>query len=194
MTFFSDVRESVQIESIAEYCGMHIGRNGKALCPFHDDQHPSLSFKYNRYRCFACGAHGDAIDLVSKCMGLSSMDAAKHINDVFRLGLRAGNLIQQDTRAVKGFEIWEHKTFLLLSAYRRALQTGLTDCAPHQHLAQLHPLYEEAVKNLDRVDAWLDVLTYGTYEEKILFYKTHREEMKKLAGRIVQGKCAGSAG
>ena len=45
----------------------------KALCPFHDDHHASLSFSVRRniYRCFACGAHGGAIDLA---MGLLHKD------------------------------------------------------------------------------------------------------------------------
>jgi hypothetical protein len=35
-----------------------------ALCPFHKDQRPSLTFATDKgfYHCFACGAHGDLID------------------------------------------------------------------------------------------------------------------------------------
>lgn len=38
------------------------------LCPFHDDKNPSLSVIPGRphYRCFGCGAHGDAIDFVRR--------------------------------------------------------------------------------------------------------------------------------
>lgn len=38
----------------------------KALCPFHNDSRPSLDIdpKRQRYRCWACGAHGDAIAFV----------------------------------------------------------------------------------------------------------------------------------
>ena len=47
------------IEGVAERLGMQIVRH-KALCPFHDDHHASLSFsiRRNTFRCFACGAHG----------------------------------------------------------------------------------------------------------------------------------------
>jgi DNA primase len=40
----------------------------KALCPFHDDRHPRLSFRVskNTYRCFVCGASGGTIDLVMR--------------------------------------------------------------------------------------------------------------------------------
>ena len=53
------------IEGVAERLGLEI-RQHKALCPFHNDHHPSLSFnvRRNTYRCFVCDAHGGTIDLV----------------------------------------------------------------------------------------------------------------------------------
>ena len=55
------------IEGVAERMGMEVVRH-KALCPFHDDHHASLSFnvRKNTYRCFVCGEHGGTIDLVMK--------------------------------------------------------------------------------------------------------------------------------
>ena len=53
------------IEGVAERLGLDV-RQHKALCPFHNDHHPSLSFnvRKNTYRCFVCDAHGGTIDLV----------------------------------------------------------------------------------------------------------------------------------
>ena len=53
------------IEEVAERMGLEVSRH-KALCPFHDDHHASLSFnvRKNTYRCFVCDAHGGTIDLV----------------------------------------------------------------------------------------------------------------------------------
>ena len=55
------------IEGVAERLGLQVTRH-KCLCPFHDDSHPSLSFKVSRntFRCFVCGASGGPIDLVMK--------------------------------------------------------------------------------------------------------------------------------
>ena len=55
------------IEGVAERLGLRVSRH-KALCPFHDDHSPSMSFKVSRntYRCFVCGAHGGTIDLVMR--------------------------------------------------------------------------------------------------------------------------------
>ena len=56
---------SLPIEEVAARLGIEVNRH-KALCPFHNDHHASLTFnlRKNTYRCFACGAHGDTIDLV----------------------------------------------------------------------------------------------------------------------------------
>ena len=55
------------IEKVAKDLGIGVGCH-KALCPFHDDRHPSLRFKGNRFKCFSCGESGDVIDLVMKLM------------------------------------------------------------------------------------------------------------------------------
>ena len=69
------LRES-PIESVAGSLGIEVRRHA-ALCPFHDDARPSLVFsvRSNSYRCYACGAHGDVIDLVMRMRGIGFADA-----------------------------------------------------------------------------------------------------------------------
>ena len=66
------------IEGVAERLGLRVARH-KALCPFHADSHPSLSFKVSRnmYRCFVCGASGGTIDLVMRHLHLDFRAACK---------------------------------------------------------------------------------------------------------------------
>ena len=66
------------IEGVAERLGLTI-RMHKALCPFHDDSHPSLSFsvRRNTFRCFVCDAHGGPIDLVMKYLGKGFLEACR---------------------------------------------------------------------------------------------------------------------
>lgn len=66
------------IQEVAHRLGINVVR-GKALCPMHGDRHPSLSFKGNRFRCWACGCHGDAIDLVRQVLNLSYTAAIEWI-------------------------------------------------------------------------------------------------------------------
>ena len=70
------------IEGVAERLGLRVVRH-KALCPFHADNHPSLSFKVskNTYRCFVCGASGGPIDLVMKHLNLDFKAACRWLAD-----------------------------------------------------------------------------------------------------------------
>ena len=64
------------IEEVAERLGIEVVRH-KALCPFHDDRHPSLHFdvKRNRFKCFSCGASGDVISLVQRYLNIGFKEA-----------------------------------------------------------------------------------------------------------------------
>ena len=70
------------IEGVAERLGLRVVRH-KALCPFHDDHHASLSFKVskNSYRCFVCGASGGTIDLVMHFLNKDFLDACRWLAD-----------------------------------------------------------------------------------------------------------------
>ena len=69
------------IEGVAERLGMDVTRH-KALCPFHDDHHASLSFsvRRNTFRCFVCGEHGNTIDLVMRRLGKNFREATEWLN------------------------------------------------------------------------------------------------------------------
>lgn len=47
--------------------------NSKAKCSFHDDQIASavVDWRNNRFRCYACGETGDAIELIMRHEGLT---------------------------------------------------------------------------------------------------------------------------
>ena len=70
------------IEGVAERLALRVVRH-KALCPFHDDHHASLSFsvRRNTFRCFVCGAHGGPIDLAMRHLGLGFVDACRWLAD-----------------------------------------------------------------------------------------------------------------
>ena len=64
------------IEGVAERLNLRVERH-KCLCPFHEDHTPSLRFKYNRYKCYACGESGDTISLAMKRLGKGFLDACR---------------------------------------------------------------------------------------------------------------------
>ena len=71
------------IEGVAERLGLQVKMH-KALCPFHDDHHASLSFsvRRNSFRCFVCGEHGGVIDLVMKCLNKPFREATKWLGAI----------------------------------------------------------------------------------------------------------------
>ena len=70
------------IEGVAERLGLQVSRH-KCLCPFHADNHPSLSFKVskNTFRCFVCGASGGPIDLVMRHLNFDFKAACRWLAD-----------------------------------------------------------------------------------------------------------------
>ena len=70
------------IEGVAERLGLRVSRH-KSLCPFHEDSHPSLSFRVskNTYRCFVCGASGGTIDLVMRHLHVDFREACRWLAD-----------------------------------------------------------------------------------------------------------------
>ncbi len=79
MRIFEIVKENVNLREAAELYGIDVNRYGKALCPFHNDRHPSLYVADDHYYCFACGEHGDVIDFVGRLFQLSPYDAARKL-------------------------------------------------------------------------------------------------------------------
>ena len=72
------------IEKVAEQMGMKVEHH-KALCPFHDDHHASLSFntRRNSCRCYVCmGDSVGTIDLVMKYLGKDFLSACRWLAEV----------------------------------------------------------------------------------------------------------------
>ena len=45
------------------------------------DKNPSCVLYAERFKCFSCGSHGDAIDLVRKVLGLSFLEAKSYLEE-----------------------------------------------------------------------------------------------------------------
>ncbi len=84
MNVFEAVKQSVTTRQAAEHYGIHVGRNGMACCPFHNDKTPSMKLD-RRYHCFGCGADGDVIDFVAALYGLGKKEAAVQLAQDFGL-------------------------------------------------------------------------------------------------------------
>lgn len=79
------IKESVRLADVLALYGSPL-QNGRAMCPFHQDRHPSITIKNERWRCWACGERGDAIDFVARLNGIGVQEAMETINRDFDLG------------------------------------------------------------------------------------------------------------
>ena len=176
---FAQARE-VDIVEAARYFGLEVNRYQKALCPFHNDHHPSLSFKYNRFRCFACGASGSVIDLVAQLTGTSPREAVDKIISVFHLNMTPV-AHKRDTELVRRFEDWiqaercrlseEHRTLL----HRMKLNEPKSpDKSPSE--------FVEVCQKIDQIGYELDILIHGSFEQKVQYWRNHER-----TGRTTKG-------
>lgn len=117
------------IEGVAERLGMEVRRH-KALCPFHDDHHASLSFnvRRNNYRCFVCDAHGGTIDLVMRVLRKDFLEACSWLGgnefSSFKIQV-SGSRVQDVQVETKAFDASRYQRFFerpwLSEAARRFL-------------------------------------------------------------------------
>ena len=59
---------------------IQVNKNAFALCPFHEDRHPSLHCKHNFFHCFSCGVSGDVISLYMKQHNVDFVPAIKFLS------------------------------------------------------------------------------------------------------------------
>jgi hypothetical protein len=56
-----------------------VGRSRCGLCPFHSERSPSFYIKDNRFNCFGCSAHGDAIEFYMRQHNATFIQAIRAI-------------------------------------------------------------------------------------------------------------------
>ena len=77
------IKESISIvDVIADYISLTPrGKNYFGICPFHDDTNPSMSVSPEKgiYKCFSCGATGNAFKFVQDYEKVSFQEAVKTV-------------------------------------------------------------------------------------------------------------------
>ncbi len=76
------------VDIVSEYVELEKkGKNHVGLCPFHGDTNPSMSVSEDKkiFKCFSCGAGGNAIKFVQDFEKISFVEATKKVAD--RVGI-----------------------------------------------------------------------------------------------------------
>lgn len=198
MNIFLEVKEHLTTRQVAEFYGLQVKRNGFACCPFHEEKHPSMKLDRN-YHCFGCGIGGDVIDYVSRMFGLSQYEAALKLIEEFHLPIQGkvklDRLQKKQFREVKAeqahlfrikdrFKKWCNQTIeKLKDCLLEIEQVGifLKDQPPEMVFSEDYAtlLHAEPV-----MEYWLDILCFGSIEEKQELFLKGRKEVEEVAERI----------
>ena len=168
------IRQSLNMGEVAQYYGLQFNRAGFSPCPFHAEKTPSFKVQDSQYaHCFGCGWNGDVIKFVMELLGLSFRAACERLNDDFRLGypltrkptLReqrelqrkhkerlAAQRAEQERREAWEAEYWRRWDAWITYDQNKHLYAPKTPDEP------LHPLYVEAVTNIDYAAYLIDCL------------------------------------
>lgn len=196
MRVFDNIRSRV---SAAEAYQRYVGpiQRGKALCIWHNDRHPSLSFKGTFCKCFACGGGGSAIDVVMRLFGLDLRGAAERINADFSLGLdfyapvnaQAVAKARNDRAVIQSLDMWMDQAWGNLCRYRLTLIALENRYGPINIDTIEDPVLMRVADDLPDVERLLDLHqeTWGADPEaKALFYKRYRPEVDRLVQRYLE--------
>lgn len=101
---------SLPCEGVAQRLGLTV-KHHKALCPFHDDHTPSLTFKKNKFKCWSCGKSGDSINLVREVLGKSFIDACRWLADEHNVIVDWEVKEGRENKEVKPFDASRYERF-----------------------------------------------------------------------------------
>ena len=190
MNLFEAVKQNVTTRQAAERYGIRIRRNGMAVCPFHNDKNPSMKLD-RRFHCFGCQADGDAVDFVSRLFGLPSKEAAMKIADDFGISYDSRQKpsirpkIREPTPEQK-YQQEENHCYKVLTDYFHLLREWKKKYAPKQPDEEWNPLFAEALYKKNYIEYLLDILLYGSLEERKALVAEQRKEVLKLEQRIAE--------
>ena len=191
MRIFEIVKENINLREAAELYGIDVNRYGKALCPFHNDRHPSLYVADDHYYCFACGEHGDVIAFVGKLFQLSPYDAARKLMADFHLSpdkppsaaaLHAKRIRTEAQQLMEN----ERLCFSVLSDYARVLRDWKVSCAPQSSAEAPNERFVEACHKLGEAEYYLDILCVGDSHERaeVVQQQMADEKLDRLRRRL----------
>ena len=191
MNLFQNVKYGVNCREAAERYGVSINRQGKALCPFHNDRHPSLYVADDHFYCFACGAHGDVIDFAANFFDLPLYEAAQRLAADFGVDANqppTKEVLEKRRQKAEAQQLMENERLCVsvLSDYARVLRSWKMQYAPQSPAEAPDERFEEAYHKLDEAEYYLDILAFGdSYERaEVVNYLLVDGRLDKLKEKI----------
>ena len=160
MKIFETVKQSVTARQAAKAYGLEVDVHGMALCPFHDDHHPSLKLD-QRFYCFGCNASGDVIDFTAKLFGISLKDAAQKLAEDFGINPRPPTEVHIPKRHAEPCPDSERLCIFVLRDYLRLLRIWRLRYEPAAPGEPMNDRFVESCQMEETVNFFLDALIDG---------------------------------
>lgn len=160
MKIFETVKQSVTTRQAAKAYGLEVDVHGMALCPFHDDHHPSLKLD-QRFYCFGCNASGDVIDFTAKLFGISLKDAAQKLAEDFGINPRSPTEVHIPKRYAEPCPDSERLCIFVLRDYLRLLRIWRLRYEPAAPGEPMNDRFVESCQMEETVNFFLDALIDG---------------------------------
>ena len=138
-----------------------------------------------------CGATGDAVDLTAKLFGIGLREAAVKLAEDFGLNYDSRQKpsvrprIREPTPEQK-YQKGENHCYKVLTDYFHLLREWEKKYAPKQPDEEWNPLFAEALYKKNYIEYLLDILLYGSLEERKALVAEQRKEVLKLEQRIAE--------
>lgn len=168
MGLFEEVKMRISVPAAAERYGLEVKRGGMALCPFHQERHPSMKLYEDHFYCFGCGKAGDVVTLTAGLLGLGNYEAAMRLREDFW-----GNA---PSLTVRRPDSDERRPLGVVNRYIRLLKQWQTEYAP-QPGQEIPDRFTEALQMLPQMEDLSEFLTYAPAEDR-----------RKAAARLIQDR------
>lgn len=181
----SEILQSVDIvDVISLYLPLQKkGKDYKAVCPFHNDTNPSLSISPARqiYKCFVCGAGGNAFTFLQEYLNISYLEAVKKVAEIGGIDVSELNFNtpakKVDEKLVPLYTMHDEANKI----FRHLLHTK-TGLAAHEYLQSRH-INDSLIEEFDIGYAGRDNQLYKAFQN--LAYK---EVDMVRSGLIIDGE------
>lgn len=173
MNYADVINSRLTTREVAVRYGLEPNRKGFVCCPFHNEKTASMKIYPDSrgFYCFGCGAGGDTINFVEKLFDIERSQAVQRLDYDFSLGLsirkklsyRERQAIIAENQARRAemrraqeeeeelYQKWQNLLFRFTE-----LEKNKRLYAPKTDSEELHPLFVEALLNLERVGFELD--------------------------------------
>ena len=168
----NEIRQKIDIvDLISEYIPLvQKGKNYFGVCPFHNDTNPSMSVSREKqiYKCFSCGASGNAFNFIMDYDHIEFKEAIKVLGEKAGVEVSGISVAPKVTKYDKYYEMYD----LAHKYYQNNINSKAGQKAK-QYLETRH-IDEELIKEfgiglaLDNMNALTTILFNKDYSIKVL--------------------------